>query len=106
MTDIRLDWQRTQRTSVPEAVYCASKSIDQMREILRQADEADASLLLTRLSPDQYADLGIDLDYDPTSRTAIFDRGLPALQDKGAAIVAAGTSDAPVAHEARRDAGI
>lgn len=102
MTDIRLDWQRAKRTSVPEAIYCASKSPEQITEILRQADEAETSLLLTRLSAQVHAELGHDLDYDPTSKTAFFDRGLPDVADMGAAIVAAGTSDAPIAHEARR----
>lgn len=102
MTDIRLDWGRAARTGVPEAIYCASKSADQIQTILEQADGRGTSLLLTRLAPDVHAALGWDVDYDPVSRTALLDRGLPDRVDLGAAIVAAGTSDAPTAHEARR----
>ena len=38
------------RTGVPEAVFCAGKSVDQIDTILEQAEERGASLLLTRLS--------------------------------------------------------
>lgn len=51
MTDVRLDWGRAARTGVPEAIYCASKSVEQLVQILDQADARGASLLLTRLSP-------------------------------------------------------
>ncbi|MEM1161216.1 MAG: nickel pincer cofactor biosynthesis protein LarB [Pseudomonadota bacterium] len=104
MTDIRLDWAREARTGVPEAIYCASKTTDQIDRILAEADERQASLLLTRLSPEAHGALIAlpALDYDPLSRTAILDHGLPAQQDLGAAVVAAGTSDAAVAREAER----
>lgn len=103
MTDIRLDWQRAERTGVPEAVFCAGKSTAQIAEIIGEAGDAGRSMLLTRLSEDRHADLANpNLDYDPVSQTAILDHGLPQLADRGAAVVAAGTSDAPIAHEARR----
>lgn len=102
MTDVRLDWGRAARTGVPEAIYCASKSVEQLVQILDQADARGASLLLTRLAPEVHASLGRALDYDPVSRTAVLDHGLPEPVDRGLAIVAAGTSDAPVAYEARR----
>ena len=102
MSDIRLDWAREARTGVVEAIWCASKSDHQISDILREADQLQKSLLLTRLAPEMRERLGHTLDYDPVSRTAILDHGLPALVDRGVAIVAAGTSDATVAHEARR----
>jgi NCAIR mutase (PurE)-related protein len=103
MTDIRLDWQRAARTGVPEAVFCAGKSVGQIAEIVGDADAAGLSLLLTRLSQEQHGALtGPSLDYDPVSLTAMLDHGLPDLTDSGVAVVAAGTSDAPIAHEARR----
>lgn len=104
MTDIRLDWARGARTGVPEAVYCASKSTDQLNRIVAEADERQASLLFTRLSEDAYRALSpVDaLEYDAVSRTAIMNHGLPAPEDLGVAVVAAGTSDAPVAREAER----
>lgn len=104
MTEIRLDWAREARTGVPEAVFCAGKSVDQIDTILEQAEERGASLLLTRLSAECHGALikRPTLDYDPKSATAILDHGLPAEVDLGAAIVAAGTSDVPMAREAAR----
>jgi len=104
MTEVRLDWGRAARTGVPEAVFCAAKTADQIDTILDQADARRASLLLTRLGPDIYDTLNhrTALDYDQRSETAVLDHGLPEPQDLGAAIVAAGTSDARVAGEAAR----
>lgn len=104
MTEIRLDWARGARTGVPEAVFCAAKTPDQIDRILDEADRRRASLLLTRLTDDLHDALAHRpaLDYDRRSGTAILDHGLPAERDLGAAVVAAGTSDARVAEEAAR----
>lgn len=104
MTEIRLDWGRGARTGVPEAVFCAGKTPAQISAILAEADEMGRSMLLTRLDAERHAALTAPagLDYDPGSETAILDRGLPTPVDRGAAVVAAGTSDSRVAHEARR----
>lgn len=104
MTEIRMDWGRSARTGIPEAVFCAGKSTDQISAILEQADQRGESLLLTRLTPQAHTALPAMalLDYDPVSATAILDHGLPEPTDQGAAIVAAGTSDTPMAKEAAR----
>ncbi len=104
MTEIRLDWGRAARTGVPEAVYCGGKTVDQIEAILEEADTRAQSILLTRLSAEaQGALMQRDaLDYDARSCTAILDHGLPQVRDLGAAVVAAGTSDAGVAAEAMR----
>lgn len=97
-----LDWERSARIGLPEAVLCEGKAPEHVAGILAEA--ADRPLLLTRLSPDQYAVIGpagANLDYDPLSRTAI--HGAPAAPTRGGvAVVAAGTSDLAVAEEARR----
>lgn len=100
--DIRFDWPRRARTGVPEAVLAEGKSRDQLARILADARGREAVLLLTRLNPELATDLG-DLDYDPVSRTAIL--GTPARRpetDGKIAVVCAGSSDLPVAAEARR----
>jgi NCAIR mutase (PurE)-related protein len=104
MTEVRIDWAREARTGVPEAVFCAGKTPDQIDTILDQADERRQSMLLTRLTPELHAALThrTALDYDLKSGTAILDHGLPAERDLGAAVVAAGSSDAGVAREAMR----
>lgn len=101
MSDIKLDWGRAARTGIPEAVYCASKTLDQIARILDQVIEQNARMLFTRLSPDQraHADPNGVLDYDPVSQTAVHGAAVQT-QDCGVAIVSAGTSDARVAMEA------
>ena len=103
MTDIRLDWGRAARTGIPEAVYCAGKSADQVARILDQVVDHGARMLFTRLTPEQHvlADPHNRLDYDPVSQTAVFGSNVNQT-DLGVAVVSAGTSDARVAMEAAR----
>lgn len=99
MRDFRLDFEREIRTGLAEAVLCEGKSTDQIVRILAAAGERP--LFLTRLSERQRETIDAPLDYDPLSRTAI--RGQPrALDRHGPVVVAAGTSDMPVAAEAVR----
>ncbi len=100
--DIRFDWQRRARTGIPEAVLAEGKSVDQLVRILAEARARRTVLFLTRLAP-EIATGFPNLDYDPISRTAIL--GTPArhLESDGKiAVVCAGSSDLPVAAEARR----
>ena len=103
MTDIRLDWGRAARTGIPEAVYCASKTPDQITRILDQVAERGGRMLFTRLDPAlrEAADPDRRLDYDPVSHTGIYG-GSAVLADHGCAVVSAGTSDARAAGEAVR----
>ena len=103
MSDIQLDWGRAARNGIPEAVYCASKTPDQIARILDQVAERGERMLFTRLSAQQRADADPRdlLDYDPVSQTAV--HGTPiGTTDHGVAVVSAGTSDARVAMEAVR----
>ena len=103
--DFEMDWERGQRTGVPEAVLCGHKSAAQLTAIIGAANEGGRRLLLTRLDEPGFAVLGAAtramLDYDPLSRTAILGGDVP-LVSTGIGIVAAGTSDLPVAREAAR----
>jgi NCAIR mutase (PurE)-related protein len=107
MSDIVMDWARQARTGVPEAVLCASKSPAQIEATLAAAEEAGRSLLLTRLAEPLFASLSGHarqrLDYDPLSATAVYGEvPNPSTAMTGIGIVAAGTSDLPVAREAAR----
>lgn len=106
MTEFRLDWERPARTGTSEAVLCEPKSAAQIDAIVGHAAELGRRLLLTRLAQEQHACLApgvrAALDYDTVSRTAILG-ALPLPRASGrVAIVAGGTSDAPVAREAAR----
>lgn len=104
--DVVFDTERFARLGFDEAVYGATKSAEQLEFIIRQANDDHRSLLITRLADNQLTALTSDaqsrLDYDPVSRTAILGSSHPARARTQIAIVAAGSSDAPVAYEARR----
>jgi NCAIR mutase (PurE)-related protein len=103
--EFQMDWARVERVGVPEAVLCSHKSPTQIDAIIAAARVAESRLLLTRLDAELLEKLAPasrgDLDFDAVSRTAIL--GGPVPMTKGAVgIVAAGTSDFPVASEAAR----
>ena len=101
--EFQIDWDRERRTGVPEAIFSQGKTAAQIGAIVAAA--ADRRLLLTRLSAVAHEALAPEvrdaLDYDPLSATAVLGGGIP-LNESGIGIVAAGTSDLPVAREAAR----
>ncbi len=106
--EFQMDWARTERIGLPEAVLCSHKSPAQIDAILTAARVAESRLLLTRLDAALFAQLApasrSDLDFDPISRTAILGGAVPVMTG-AVAIIAAGTSDFPVAREAARTLG-
>jgi hypothetical protein len=105
----RHDEDRLRRIGIAEAVFCSSKSADQIAAILREAAAAKRSLLLTHLDEGKAREAidksGATLDYDGLSRTAILGRPAVAGEWAGGApveIVTGGTSDLAVAGEAHR----
>lgn len=97
-----LDFARPERIGMEETVYAAGKSAEQIDAILAAAAERGARLFLTRLDADKRAALAHELDYCPVSRTAVFGGPNRVAGVASVAIVAAGTSDVPVAREAER----
>ena len=107
MTDLRLDFDRAARTGVPEAALCEHKSAAQIAAIAVAVAQARGRMMFTRLWPEMFAVLPADLrqilDYDSLSGTAFLGLADPAPKMiDGIGIVAAGTSDLPVAREAAR----
>jgi NCAIR mutase (PurE)-related protein len=101
-----LDFGRADRIGLEEAIYCAGKSADQIAAILDQAAARGARFLLTRLDADKLGQLPCGhqgrIDYCPVSRTGFFGGAHEPAAKVSVAIVAAGTSDVPVAREAER----
>ncbi|WP_430473304.1 nickel pincer cofactor biosynthesis protein LarB [Thalassospira lucentensis] len=99
------DWDRQNRTGFPEAIYCARKSPEQINIIIEDAIMRERPLFLTALTPETCQGLNDDnrakLDYDQVSATGIVGKTGP-LGQSGIGIIAAGTSDIPVATEAQR----
>jgi NCAIR mutase (PurE)-related protein len=99
----RVDVDRAARTGDPEVVYGAGKTPDQIVAILRALHDKhpERAVLATRLSPealDVVAGALPDADIDLVARAVTLG---PLPETHGTvAVVAAGTSDAPVAAEA------
>ena len=105
-TAITLDLERRARIGIEEAVLCESKTAEQLADILARAEEAERSLLLTRLAAAHLdalpAVLAGRIDYEPLSRTGVFGTVAAPAGEVRVAIVSAGTSDQPVCLEAAR----
>ena len=105
-TAITLDLERRARIGIEEAVLCEGKTSAQLADILARAEEAERSLLLTRLDEAHLdalpAALAERIDYEPLSRTGVFGRVAAPSGEARVAIVSAGTSDQPVCREAAR----
>jgi pyridinium-3,5-biscarboxylic acid mononucleotide synthase len=104
--EFEIDWDREARTGVSEAVLCGHKSAAQIDAMVAAAVAAGRRLLLTRLTTQGFAALGAAtralIDYDAASGTAVLGERLAASPIPGVGIVAAGTSDMPVALEVAR----
>ena len=99
----RVDHHRALRCGFGEVIYCEGKTTAQVVEIFSKLAATGQNVLATRASQEQadaivqqYAEVG----YDPTARTMVL-RQTPIEPVGHVAIVAAGTSDLPVAEEAR-----
>ncbi len=96
----RVDLDRRRRTGDPEVVYGAGKTPEQVARILAELHAAhpDRAVLATRLSPEALracVELGAEIDEE--ARTAVLGP-LPTPRGR-VVVVAAGTSDGPVAAE-------
>lgn len=106
LEDACLDHQRTLRTGIPEVVYGASKSMEQLTAIATSLLQKDAPLLITKLDREK-ADLLTqklpELNYHEKAGIVSGNpRPIAAEKCRGKIlVVCAGTSDIPVAEEAR-----
>jgi hypothetical protein len=99
----RLDTDRMRRTGDPEVVYGAGKTPPQVVSLLRHLHEEhpERAVLATRLGDDALQAVRLEVpgaEVDTVARTATLGP-LPDVHGR-VAVVAAGTSDAPVAREA------
>jgi NCAIR mutase (PurE)-related protein len=105
----RLDTDRLERTGDAEVVYGAGKTPAQVVELLRtlHATHPSHAVLATRLSVEAQEAVAAALPtavVDPVGRTAVL--GEPPVLRGTVGVVAAGTSDAPVAAEAATTARV
>jgi NCAIR mutase (PurE)-related protein len=99
------DWERGDRTGVPEVVLAEHKTIAQLSDIAVDAIGREHPLLMTRLTPVQINGLGhLPLSFDPLARTATLNAPSLVADACAVGIVTGGTSDLPVAMEAANSA--
>lgn len=103
LTDVVLDHDRGPRRGFPEAVLCEAKTVEQLVAIAAEVRERAARTLFTRVRPDQVGPLVAALPgahHEQRARVVAWP-GEPPQPTGGAVVVlAAGTSDLPVALEA------
>ncbi|HSQ01474.1 MAG TPA: nickel pincer cofactor biosynthesis protein LarB [Candidatus Dormibacteraeota bacterium] len=100
----KVDHHRTLRSGVPEAVFSAGKTPDQIVAVASALRASGQSVLVTRLSPEAAAVVTAalpELTYEPGARLAYWRRPDLEVGGRGTIVVAAaGTADLPVAEEA------
>ncbi len=108
--DLRIDRSREDRCGIPEIVYCQGKSVDAIARGLTTIAQLNGTALGTRLDPSAQVEVhelleqaDLTVDFHPESRTVVatapgFDPP-PTIGPVG--LLTAGTSDWPVAAEAK-----
>lgn len=101
-----VDVDRARRCGFPEVIFGEGKSSATIAAIARQLLNLNQSVLVTRVSPEQSTMIGRELTgarYNPTARTLRIDQssGQAVARRGRAAVITGGTSDLPVAEEAR-----
>lgn len=102
-----LDFHRRERTGIPEAIFAEGKTVDQVVALTSQMVERAGMALVTRVS----ADVARALEKRVPHRMKYYESGRVILALRSGfripvtggaiAVLAAGTSDLPVAEEAR-----
>lgn len=99
----KIDNHREMRTGYPEIIYCAGKTNEQVKEIVRVMAEKENNVIGTRASQEMYDSVKSiipDAVYYPMARIISVQKKKPASPETRIAVITAGTSDMPVAEEA------
>jgi len=101
----RLDHHRQLRQGFPEVVFGQGKTAEQIAGLARALHDQGSHALVTRVDPDKAAEvkrLLPEMDYQAGARALVWPAGPIEDQSRGVvALISAGTSDIPVAEEAR-----
>jgi len=99
-----LDHDRTQRRGYPEAIYCTSKTPEQLAMIAAAVRDQPHVTLFTRASKEHAAAILSELPdafHDQEANLLAWPAQPPEVNGGLVAVLAAGTSDLPVAKEAQ-----
>jgi len=98
-----IDTDRQGRTGMPEVIYASGKTVEQVKTIASRMMEKGINVLATRVTGDMASavkDAYPETVYNEMARTLSIVQNKPDIPGTYIAIVAAGTSDLPVAEEA------
>ncbi|KZL93612.1 nickel pincer cofactor biosynthesis protein LarB [Clostridium magnum] len=104
-----IDNHREIRVGYPEVIYCAGKTVDQVKGIVSFMLTKENNILGTRATVEMYEaikEICPDAKYNKLSKTIIIKRKEVKEMDSYIAVITAGTSDIPVAEEAVETAKI
>ncbi len=99
----RIDHHREMRTGYPEIIYCAGKSVEQVKEIIRVMSERENNVIGTRANQEMYDAVKSIIPaavFYPMARIISVQKKKPETPESSIAVITAGTSDMPVAEEA------
>ena len=103
-----IDTDRLHRTGLPEVIYASGKTVEQVKQIAERMFQKGIDVLATRVTPEMakaVQEVIPGAEYNEVAKTVSY-RRMEKINTKGyIAIVAAGTSDLPVAEEAAVTAG-
>ncbi|EHI98620.1 1-(5-phosphoribosyl)-5-amino-4-imidazole-carboxylate (AIR) carboxylase [Clostridium sp. DL-VIII] len=105
----KIDNHREIRVGYPEVIYCAGKTVEQVKEIVKFMLTKNNNILGTRATEEMFyavKEICEDAEYNKLGRTITINKKKQPLTESYIAIVAAGTSDLPVVEEAYETAKI
>jgi pyridinium-3,5-biscarboxylic acid mononucleotide synthase len=100
---VKLDFHRKLRRGIPEVIFGQSKSVEQLRHIIRKFAEVGEDMLITRIDEERFRQLQKDfpdLRFHAAARIVTSDREPKAVNRGKILVLSAGASDERVAEEA------
>jgi NCAIR mutase (PurE)-related protein len=99
----KIDNHRELRTGYPEVIFCAGKTVNQVKEIIQHMLTRNNNILATRATEDMYKavkKICAEAVFHSLAKMIVIKRARQKPTESTIAIVSAGTSDMPVAEEA------
>ncbi|QGY43390.1 nickel pincer cofactor biosynthesis protein LarB [Maribellus comscasis] len=99
----KIDSGRLERTGIPEVIYSAGKTKEQVQQIAERMYKTGIDILATRASEEIFQGVTQVVPgavFNPQAKTIVYHHKTNKLTKDYIAVVAAGTSDLPVAEEA------
>lgn len=99
----KIDNHREVRVGYPEVIYCAGKTIEQVKGIIKFMLDKNNNILGTRASEEMYMavkEICPEAEYNKLGKTITVKKKEVPVPSTYIAVVTAGTSDIPVAEEA------